>query len=531
MKAFSDLVFKLDSTTKTNERVSALTEFLRSANDLDKLWCIALLTGKRPKRPVRVGMLREWASEMSGVPLWLLEESYYVVGDLAETLSLILPPPENSSHLSLSDAMNLLAEWKKKEDEEIALEIKEKWDALTYQERFVFNKLITGGFRIGISQKLLVRSLSKLTEIDEPILSHRLMGSWTPDSTTYEKLVLTEDENDDLSRPYPFYLAYPLEEEPGELGSVSEWQIEYKWDGIRGQIIRRKGETFIWSRGEELVTDRFPELVEMAENLSEDCVLDGEILAFKNEMPLTFNHIQTRIGRKRITKKILENSPVIFMAYDVMEFSGKDIREQPMEERRSILETIHQKDGCHELRISELVREDSWADVAEKRENSRDILAEGLMLKRKSSPYEVGRKRGNWWKWKVEPMHIDAVMIYAMRGHGRRANLYTDYTLAVWKGDELVPFAKAYSGLTDAEFRQVDRFVKKNTIDRFGPVRSVKPELVFEIGFEGIAPSSRHKSGIALRFPRILRWRKDKPASEANTLEDLEGMLEFFQQT
>jgi DNA ligase-1 len=530
VKAFSDLVFRLDSTTKTNERVSALTEFLRHASSSDKLWCIALLTGKRPKRPVRVGMMREWASEMSGIPLWLLEESYYVVGDLAETLSLILPPPKNTSDLSLTQAMNLLQKWKEKDDEEIASEIKEQWNALNYQERFVFNKLITGGFRIGISQKLLVRSLSKLTEIDEPVLSHRLMGSWTPDNTTYEKLVLTEDKNDDLSRPYPFYLAYPLEEEPEELGKVNEWQIEYKWDGIRGQIIRRKGETFIWSRGEELVTDRFPELVKMAENLSDDCVLDGEILAFKNEMPLTFNHLQTRIGRKRITKKILEESPVIFMVYDVLEFEGEDIREQSMAERRKILENIHQKDGCHELRISDLVDAKSWNEATKKRENSRDILAEGFMLKRKASPYEVGRKRGNWWKWKVEPMHIDAVMIYAMRGHGRRANLYTDYTLAVWKGEELVPFAKAYSGLTDAEFREVDRFVKKNTIDRFGPVRSVKPELVFEIGFEGIAPSNRHKSGIALRFPRILRWRKDKPASEANTLEDLQGMLEFFQQ-
>ena len=531
MKDFAELVYQIDSTTKTNERVAALSDYLANASDRDKIWCIALLGGKRPKRPVKVSLLRQWASDASGIPLWLLEESYFIVGDLAETLALILPSSEGSSKLTLTEAMDILLSWHNKVESEIEQEIKKLWLELNYQERFVFNKLITGGFRIGISQKLMVRSLSKITQIGEPTLSHRLMGNWNPESASFKSLILTENKADQLSRPYPFYLAYALDKELNELGSIHEWQAEYKWDGIRGQLIKRKGEIFIWSRGEELVTDRFPELVKMAETFEQDVVIDGEILAFKNENPLTFNHIQTRIGRKNITKKILDESPVVFMTYDLLEIDDQDLRTKPIKERRKTLEEFHSRHSINEFRLSQVVDAKSWQELHGLQKSSRDHYAEGLMLKHQDSPYEVGRKRGSWWKWKVEPMHIDAVMIYAMRGHGRRANLYTDYTLAVWQGKDLVPFAKAYSGLTDAEFKEVDRFVKQNTLDRFGPVRSVKPELVFEIGFEGIAPSKRHKSGIALRFPRILRWRKDKPASEANTLDDLKGLLEVYQET
>lgn len=528
MKDFASLIIALDSTTKTNEKLKAMVSFLDGAADNDKPWFIALLSGKRPKRPVKTTLLREWSAEAANLPLWLLEESYHVVGDLAETVALILPEAESGSSKSLSDRMDELIRLRGKEESEIKSYLNETWMEMNRTERFVFNKLITGGFRIGVSQKLMVRALSKHLEEDENLIAHRLMGDWQPGKTTFNDLVVEPDENENLSRPYPFYLAYPLEDKPEELGGLSDWQIEYKWDGIRGQLVFRNGEIFIWSRGEELVTDRFPELEKLKDKLGRDCVIDGEIMAFKDGRPLTFNHLQTRIGRKKLSKKVLDDSPVVIIAYDLLELNRQDLRETAMKDRRSKLEKLVKETNEDALKLSQLIHPKSWYEAAEIRAKSRDVLSEGLMLKHKASTYKVGRKRGEWWKWKVDPMSIDAVMIYAMRGHGRRANLYSDYTFAVWKGNELVPFAKAYSGLTDKEMREVDRFVKKNTLERFGPVRSVKPELVFEIGFEGIAPSTRHKSGIALRFPRILRRRLDKKASEANTLEDLHTMLETY---
>ncbi len=528
MKDFGELILALDATTKTNDKLDSMVAFLSSATDADKLWFVALLSGKRPKRPVKTSLLRDWAAEVSGIPLWLLEESYHVVGDLAETVALILPDVNETSDKSLDDRMQDLLELKSLEEEEVKAYILSAWAQMNKTERFVFNKLITGGFRIGVSQKLIVRALARHLGEEENLIAHRLMGDWSPQNTTFDKLLVEPDENENLSRPFPFYLAYPLEEAPANLGDVSEWQIEYKWDGIRGQLILRDGEIFVWSRGEELVTERFPELEKLKDFLPTDCVIDGEIMGYKDGFPLTFNHLQTRIGRKQVSKKIMEDSPVVMIAYDLLEKDGKDLRETSMEDRRKLLEEIVKNTSADTLLISEKIEPKSWAEAAKLREKSREVLSEGLMLKRRNSTYKVGRKRGDWWKWKVDPMSIDAVMIYAMRGHGRRANLYSDYTFAVWKGDELVPFAKAYSGLTDKEMQSVDQFVKKNTIERFGPVRSVKPQLVFEIGFEGIAPSTRHKSGIALRFPRILRRREDKKPEEANTLEDLKRILKFY---
>ncbi|MCA1763296.1 MAG: ATP-dependent DNA ligase [Flavobacteriales bacterium] len=529
MKKFARLISALDSTTKTNAKLEALVNYLDEGSDRDKIWCVALLTGKRPKRPVKTALLRTWAAEEANLPLWLFEESYYIVGDLAETVALILPPSGQNDSKSLHERMMQLKSLHQKDEKEVRHEITRAWKEMSKVERFVFNKLITGGFRIGVSQKLMVRALSKHTGIEEAKLSHRLMGNWVPAETHFSELILESSSTENLSRPYPFYLAYPLESDPEELGSPEKWQIEFKWDGIRGQVIKRDGKVYIWSRGEELVTDRFPELVEMGQTLDRDAVLDGEIIAYKDGAPLTFNHLQTRIGRKRITKKILENSPVKLIAYDLLEYEGSDIRQEPMEKRRIFLEQLINSNPHDALILSECIKEKSWSGVAKIRGKSRSLMAEGLMLKRKSSEYKVGRKRGDWWKWKVDPMAIDAVLIYAMRGHGRRANLYSDYTFAVWDKGELIPFAKAYSGLTDKEIKEVDRFVKQNILEKFGPVRSVEPHLVFEIGFEGIAPSTRHKSGIALRFPRMLRWRKDKSPQEANTLEHLQSMLDVYQ--
>ncbi|MEM9885082.1 MAG: ATP-dependent DNA ligase [Bacteroidota bacterium] len=529
MKHFARLFKNLDQTTKTNTKVAALVQYFESAEQQDMLWTIAILSHRRPRRGVKTTLLRAWAAELSGVPLWLLEDSYYVVGDLAEALSLLLPNYKSKSDHSFTYWIEYVRDLAKLEEAEKKERVIAAWQQLDTTERFLFNKLITGSFRVGVSQKLMTKALAKYLEVEESILAHRLMGDWTPDSITFEELLLKENPQDDISKPYPFYLAYALEEEPASLGAVEEWQIERKWDGIRGQIILRAGEIFVWSRGEELMTDRFPEFHSLPQQLPEGIVIDGEILPFRDGQPLTFNVLQTRIGRKKVSKKVLENAPVVLIAYDLLEWQGEDIRERPMSERRVLLEKILAENNTEGIvLLSEIVAENDWEAYAKEREKAREYYSEGLMLKRKNSIYKSGRKRGDWWKWKVDPLTIDAVMIYAQRGSGRRANLYTDYTFGVWDSEMLVPFTKAYSGLTDKEFRQITAWVRQNTVERFGPVRSVKPTHVFEIAFEGIQKSTRHKSGVALRFPRILRWRKDKPIKEANTLEDLHRMLEVY---
>ena len=475
--------------------------------------------------------MREWASEVAGLPLWLFEESYPIVGDLAETIALILPEPRDTLDLSLTDHITAIRSWGDLAEEARKEQIIATWNALPATERFVFNKLITGGFRMGVSQKLMTRALSRATQIDEPELAHRLMGDWSPDAVTFDSLILAPDPGADLSKPYPFYLAYQLDGEVSELGDPAEWSAEYKWDGIRGQVVLRGGTHFTWSRGEELMTDRFPEFAALSDFLPEGTVLDGELLAwsYEDDAPLSFNALQKRIGRKTVPKKLLADAPVVLRAYDLLEDQGTDIRPLPFSERRDRLDDMMLNLPDHlPLRTSPLLSFETWDALAQHRAIARDRRAEGVMLKRQDSPYRDGRKKGDWWKWKLEPLTIDAVMIYAQSGHGRRANLFTDFTFAVWNGTDLVPFTKAYSGLTDAEFREITAWVKKNTRERFGPVRSVKAEHVFEIAFEGIQASTRHKSGVALRFPRMSRWRKDKPVAEANTLEDLNALLATY---
>ena len=529
MKNFANLFTRLDQTTKTLVKVAALVEYFEKVEDVDRLWAMALLSHRRPKRTVKTALLRAWAAEISEVPLWLFEDSYRIVGDLAETIALVLPPPVKKLDHPLTYWIEEVKSLGALTDEEKKERVLNAWSGLTRDERFLYNKLITGGFRVGVSQKLMMRALSQYSGQEESAIAHRLMGNWTPDNTTYADLILAENPLDDISKPYPFYLAYAVDDSPEKLGDPKEWQIERKWDGIRGQVIVRNGELFVWSRGEELVTDKFPEYHSLATLLPDGTVLDGEILPFADGKPLSFNILQTRIGRKNITKKILESAPVSLMVYDVLEFSGADIRKKSMVERRKILVDLLASLPANDvLLLSETLEFDTWEAAAAEREKSRLHLSEGFMLKRKNSQYQIGRKKGDWWKWKVDPLTIDAVMIYAQQGSGRRANLYTDYTFAVWNEDKLVPFTKAYSGLTDAEFRQITSWVRKNTLERFGPVRSVKPTYVFEIAFEGINKSSRHKSGVALRFPRMLRWRKDKSIKEANSLEDLKGMLAVY---
>lgn len=542
MKAFAQLIKTLDSTNKTNIKVKALADYFTKSNDQDKVWTIAILSHRRPPRPVNTTLLREWAAELANIPLWLFEESYHIVGDLAETIALVVPTSKQSTPKSLTYFLQEMIALKPKSEAEKKEYLFENWSQLNYYERFVFTKLITGGFRIGVSQKLMTRALSKATEIDKDVLAYKLMGNWNPDKISFQDLILNEKESDYLSKPYPFYLAYAVEGEPSDLGDVKDWSIEHKWDGIRCQVIIRNNDLFVWSRGEELVTDKYPEFRQFVSIIPNGTVLDGELLPYPNGEIGTFNDLQTRIGRKTVSKALLTKTPVILKAYDILEWEGQDIRTKEFIERREILEKLFNKiavissqveKGQSEripLLLSKRMQFNTWEEVAKERNKAREMRSEGLMLKHKDSTYQVGRKKGDWWKWKMDPLTIDAVLTYAMRGHGRRSNLFTDYTFALWQENEqgekiLVTFAKAYSGLTDKEFKEVDAWIKKNTLERFGPVRSVTPHHVFEIAFEGIALSKRHKSGIATRFPRILRWRKDKKVEEANSINDILSMV------
>jgi len=534
LKQFAALYTALDQTNKTNSKIALLRDYFQKAEDKDKLWTLALFTHKRPKKQVRTTLLKEWTAELANIPEWLFGESYSVVGDLAETMALLLPEPESEQDKPLAYWIQYLQELDKSDDEEKKSRVLHAWQQMTRAEKLVFNKLMTSGFRIGVSQKMIIRAVAEVHDLDQPVVAHRLMGDWKPDEVSYEKLILEENREDNLSRPYPFYLAYALEDEVEKLGNPQDWQVEWKWDGIRAQVIVRDGNLYIWSRGEELLTDKFPELHPFGDLLPDGTVIDGEILPFKDDALLNFAALQTRIGRKNLTKNILKDAPVVIRTYDLLEWNGEDFREKPLNLRRRKLEQLHTdlQEQLPAFQLSTVVKESNWDTLKQLRERSREFFAEGFMLKRKDATYKVGRKRGDWWKWKVAPLTIDGVLINGQRGAGRRAGLYTDYTFAVWDRsedkEELVPFTKAYSGLTDAEFRKVDRFIKQNTRERFGPVRSVKPELVFEIAFEGIQLSKRHKSGVALRFPRMLRWRQDKKAEEANTLEELQALLNIY---
>lgn len=541
MKAFAELYRSLDETNKTGEKVAAMVEFFREAPPEDAAWTVHFLTGRRPKRAANSTKMQQLAAHLAGIPQWLFAECYDAVGDLAETIALVLPEPTERGEdqpLSYWVTERLMRMPGMSEDEQVRA-LAEDWMSLDPSERFVYNKLITGAFRVGVSQELVVRALSQVSGVPAPVVAHRLMGDWVPSPEFYAGLLAEESGDTDVSRPYPFCLAHPLEQEPQALGSIEEWHAEWKWDGIRAQLIRREGQSFVWSRGEELITDRFPEMVDICEALPNGTVVDGEILAWGDGKPQKFMALQRRIGRKLLSKKILQEVPAVLVAFDLLELGGEDLRERPLEERRARLEELVADvnvsqapqllltDRAPRLVLSKRVEAATWEELAETRQEARTHNVEGLMLKRLDSPYLVGRKKGNWWKWKIEPLTVDAVLVYAQRGSGKRASLYTDYTFAVWDDEgKLVPFAKAYSGLTDEEIRKVDNWVRRNTLEKFGPVRTVQPELVMELAFEGIQVSTRHKSGLAVRFPRILRWRHDKKPADADSLQSVREMLE-----
>lgn len=549
MNDFSQLYWQLDSTTKTNEKVKALVNYLEAAPPRDAVWAIWFLAGNRIRRLLPVRRMSEWAMDLAGLPDWLFAECYDRVGDMAETISLVLPPPSEPRTISLADLIDeKLLPLRNSTVEQQKQVVTALWEKFERPERFVLGKLITGGFRVGVSRRLLQRAIAQWTGITTTTIAHRMMGNWDADLEFFQRLIDPHDDGSAVkSQPYPFFLANPLSEQADlfqpPFGDANEWVAEWKWDGIRAQVIKRSSEVYIWSRGEELVTHQFPEIEEAARALPDGVVLDGELLAWSedNDLPLDFQRLQKRLGRKTVGAKTRRDSPVVMLAFDLIEFAGLDIRGWELVRRQQQLSELIQdlktesgrgnflfpemENTSVAIRLPPPVKGRSWEAWAEQRQCSKEFNAEGLMLKRKSSAYQVNRPVGDWWKWKVDPYTIDAVLIYAQRGHGRRASLYSDYTFAVWNESELVPFAKAYSGLTDKEMREVDAFVRKNTNEAFGPVRSVTPELVFELAFENIQISTRHKSGIAVRFPRISRWRHDKKPEDADTLENIKAMI------
>lgn len=526
MKRFAQLIQELELSNKTNDKIEALVAYFNEADERDKPYVIAMFTGKKPKRPITTTLIKQWAISLTDIPEWLFTESYHSVGDLSETIALILPPAIREVDKPLHQWITELAQLNGKTDEEKKDYILTSWDSLATHERFIFNKLISGNFRIGVSNKMLVNAIAKQSKQDSTKIMHSIMGKWQPTEITFEELTSGAHVNTDSSWPYPFCLAYAIDTDPENLGETTSWQAEWKWDGIRGQIVKRNGELFIWSRGEELVTDQFPELHFLKDELPDGTVLDGEILSVKDGKVLSFSTLQQRLNRKTINKSQLDNAPIGFYTYDLLEFKGEDIRTEPLSKRRNWLEQLIENLPTKNIAIlSPVIEYKNWQELAEIRETAREINSEGIMLKHIDSAFHAGRKRGDWWKWKINPYTVDTVMIYAQKGSGRRANFYTDYTFAVRDGEKLITIAKAYSGLTDKEIKEVNSFVNKNAIEKFGPVRTVKPELVFEIAFEGIAESKRHKAGLALRFPRIARWRKDKKVEEINTLDDLRALI------
>ena len=527
MKRFARLYDEIDRTTSTNAKVSAMARYFTEAPPADAAWAVFFLSGRRLKRLVSYPAITEWAIAASGLEPWLLAECYAVVGDGAETLALVLdqlapvPEPELPLVRWVEDRVLTLRDADPAAQQARVIAWLRSLDRL---QRFILLKLMTGEFRVGVSQTLVVRALASASGLPPTTVAARLMGEWTPTAEWYAGLLSPEQSDEDRTRPFPFYLASPLDGDPSGLGDAAEWLIEWKWDGIRAQLVRRGDAVHLWSRGEELITHRFPEIAAAATHLAEGTVLDGEVLAYRDGAPLPFSALQQRIGRQKQVAQMARAVPVVFMTYDILEDRGVDIRRLPLSDRRARLESAIGGDGV--LRLSPLVEAPTWDALAALRADSRARGVEGLMLKRRSSPYGVGRRRGDWWKWKIDPYTIDAVLIYAQPGSGRRASLLTDYTFGVWDGPELVPVAKAYSGLSNEEIDEMDKWIRRHTRERFGPVRHVEPLHVFELGFEGIARSARHRAGIAVRFPRMLRWRRDKKPEEADTLESVRRLLD-----
>ena len=540
LNKFSKLFEELDSNNSINKKINSLTKYFKSSSNLNNILTIYLLIGKRNKRFISGKSLREYYADIYKMPIWLIETCYAKVGDSAEVISLLLQDnllkKDIKEDISLDQLLNkILPNLSKLEEPKKKSQIKLLWEKTTNDNQLIFNKILTGSFRIGVSKGLVTKAISNMVGIDESIILHRLMGDFDPIEETYIFLINEKLEQKELTyKPYPFQLANTFDEKIKETTSINQYQFESKWDGIRSQIIKRSNNVSIWTRGEELVNKTFPELIKLISDFKNDFVLDGEILIWDEikNCPKEFSLLQKRLGRKSPSAKIQKDLPVVFIAYDILEMNGNDIRSKVLSERRNILEekfynpiSEDQNNNSRKIKITKLLKIKNWEELEEAKNSARNIKTEGLVIKNKNSKYLPGRKKGNWWKYKVDPMQLDGVLIYAKPGSGKRADLYTDYSFAIWEENKLVKFANAYSGLNNEEIKELDKWIRKNTLEKYGPVRSVKPELVFEISFDNIQISKRHKSGIALRFPRITRWRKDKNIKDADSLENAKRMI------
>lgn len=530
MQGFSELFHDLDGMTKTGDRIERMIAYFKNADSEDAGWASWFLSGNRIQGAVRTRELRVWASVQSGWPVWLIEESYERVGDLAETLSLLIPSNHGGELCSLTQVVEeILIPLVSADAMEKAERIKEAWDRLRPMDLLPFHKLLTGGFRVGVSKGNVCKALAEVGGVQPAVIAQRISGTWDPRTRSFREIIGKESNQDMSFLPFPFCLASPLQVGPAEIGQTKEWWAEWKWDGVRCQLLHGANRGMIWTRGDESAGESFPELLDLCPHLPKGTILDGEILAWGSEGLRSFSRLQKRLGRKEPGPSILKKEPVCFMAYDLLRLGEEDLRKLSFLQRRQKLEKLFKDtpDGFP-IRLSERVTGKSWVELSKMRDQSRDRGVEGLMLKRMDSVYSSGRVKGDWYKWKVDPFVADMVVVGAQMGHGKRSNLYSDYTLAVLDAHgEFVTVAKAYSGLTDEELKEVDRFVRKNITGKFGPVRSVKPEIVFEVAFEGARASGRHKSGVALRFPRIQSWRKDKKPTEVDTLENLLGYAQM----
>lgn len=544
MRRFTELFRALDRSASTERKVDALAGYFGSAPAGDAAWGLYFLTGKKLKRIVPAGVLAAWASERAGISAWLFDECHATVGDLAETCALLAAPSgeeEPRADLGLSDWVEQRLLPLRGEPPEAQSAALSEWAGeLDRDGLFLLLKMLTGAMRLGVSKALSERALARLAGVEQAVIAQALAGTWQPTPGMMRALLEGLAEDEDTPRPLPFFLASQIvppefegtpEQETRlvaqQLGDPAGWEAEWKWDGIRAQLVKRRGRVLLWSRGDENLTDRFPDLIEPAARLPDGVAIDGEVLCWAGGAPLGFDVLQTRIGRTRVGTGILSKAPAALVAYDLLTMDGRDLREDPLESRRASLRRVL-SGRSERLMVSETIPFDTWDELARWRAGSRERGVEGVMLKRRGSGYKSGRRRGEWWKWKIEPLTLDLVLIYAQPGHGRRAGLMTDYTFAAWArepGGELVTVTKAYSGLTDAEFREVDAWIRAHTVERFGPVRRVEPMLVFELAFDHVRPSNRHASGLAMRFPRMRRWRRDKPPEEADRLADARAMI------
>ena len=552
MKAFTALYWRLDRTTRTSEKEAVLVDYFRAVPPADGAIAVHLLSGGRQSRAVPLALLRGWAAEAAGIPDWLIDECYAQVGDLAETLALVLPDTvaaigaDSATNLGLASCVRDSVDRLRQQPDTIGKRriIEGVWNTLAPTERIVWHKLLTGGLRVGVSRTLVARALAEVAGVDTATMLERLVAAKLDSADDYLHL-LHPDVAAGSRRPYPFFLASAIEHPADTLGPPGDWQVEWKWDGMRAQVVRRGGEVALWTRGEELVGERFPEIVDAAAELPDGTVLDGELLVVQGGRQQGFTTLSRRMNRTCPTRRQIAELPCAFLAYDLLESDGVDRRQEPLATRRRRLDRLAAAAGwptfepraaddplpssaptVARLLLSPQLPAPDWQAVSDARAEARKRGVEGVMIKRRDGAYGTGRTRGEWWKWKVDPLEIDAVLLAAVAGHGRRAGLHTDYTFGVWDGGRLVKIANAYAGLTDVELTEIDRIIRATTTEKKGAWRGVTPTLVMQLAFEGVAESTRHGSGVAVRFPRIARWRKEKSPADAGTLADLRALIE-----